>query len=208
MKFEYYIWGNLHMIYILLGFVAFLFFVIYDINSIIFKHKILNGCFFVGVFLITFATVGIIITTRDLIMIDFIGMGILGMLAVIFFYLLIYTLFFALPFKNTYIETEGSPKVYKNGVYALCRHPGVLWFTGFYIFLGLALKIPLLLTAAVIFSLLNILYVVFQDQWTFIKVFDNYDKYKKDTPFLFPSLKSIKCCLQFYRRTGGRRDEI
>ena len=196
------------MICILLGFVAFLFFVIYDINSIIFKLKILNGCFFVGIFLITVATVGIIITTRDLINTDVFEMGILEIFAVIFFSLLIYTLFFALPFKNTYIETEGSPKVYQCGVYALCRHPGVLWFIGFYTFLGLALKIPLLLTAAVIFSLLNILYVVFQDRWTFMKVFENYDNYKKDTPFLVPNLKSIKCCLQFYRGKGDTSYEV
>lgn len=184
------------MIYIFCGFVAFLLFFIYDINSIIFKNKLLYGCFFVGSFLIIVATVGIVITYRDLIKIDVFRITIFGILAAFFFLLMIYTLFFALPFKDTYIETEASLKVYQSGVYALCRHPGVLWFMGFYIFLGLALKIPLLLTAAVIFSLLNILYVIFQDRWTFMKIFDDYDEYKKDTPFLIPNLKSIKRCIQ------------
>lgn len=184
------------MIYIILGFVAFLFFVVYDINSIILKNKLLYCCFFIGFFLITVATVGIIISSWDFIYINTLSMVIFGTFAMIFLFMMIYTLFFALPFKNTYIEKKGYNKVYKSGVYALCRHPGVLWFMGFYSFLGLALKIQLLLTAAVVFSLLNILYVIFQDRWTFMKVFEDYDKYKNDTPFLFPNLKSIKRCIQ------------
>jgi protein-S-isoprenylcysteine O-methyltransferase Ste14 len=142
------------------------------------------------------ATGGIIITSLDLIQINIVRMGIFGVFTALFFSLLIYTLFFALPFKNTYIETEGSPKVCQSGVYALCRHPGVLWFIGFYAFFGITLQLPLLLIAAVIFSLLNVFYVIFQDNWTFMKIFVNYAEYKKVTPFLIPNNKSIKRCLQ------------
>lgn len=188
--------GNTIMIYIIIGVFAFLLFIVYDINSIIMKNKYLYNCFFLGFLLLAAATIGIVITSWDLILIDTLRMGIYGILAVAFLFLLIYTLFFALPFKNTYIETQGSPDVCQNGVYALCRHPGVLWFAGFYIFLGLALNIALLICAAIIFSLLNLFYVVFQDRWTFMKIFGNYDKYKIDTPFLIPNLKSIKRCLQ------------
>jgi hypothetical protein len=67
---------------------------------------------------------------------------------------------------------------------------------GFYFFLGLALEIPLLLTAACIYSGLNIIYVIFQDRWTFMKTFEDYESYKTDTPFLLPNLKSIKRCLR------------
>jgi protein-S-isoprenylcysteine O-methyltransferase Ste14 len=160
------------------------------------KYKIFYCCFFVGFFLLTVATVGVIITSWDLIKVDAFRMGIYGAFAVFFFYLLIDTLFFALPFKNTYIDKEELPRICQSGVYALCRHPGVLWFMGFYIFLGLALMIPLLLTAAVVFNILNILYVLFQDRWTFMKSFENYDKYKENTPFLLPNSKSIKNCLK------------
>lgn len=184
------------MIYLFLGFLAFAFFAIYDINSIIIKHKLLYGCFFVGCFLIMVATIGIAITSRDLFEIDAFRIWIFGAIALLFFYLLIYTLFFALPFKKTYVEEKKPPKVCNSGVYALCRHPGVLWFMGFYFFFGLALNIPLLLTAAIIFSFLNILYIIFQDRWTFVKIFEDYDKYKIDTPFLVPNIKSIKRCLQ------------
>jgi protein-S-isoprenylcysteine O-methyltransferase Ste14 len=150
----------------------------------------------IGVILLGGSTFGIVFTSGDLIRTSVLNMVIFGSLAVVCFCLLIYTLFFALPFQDTYLETGGSPKIYKDGMYALCRHPGVLWFIGFYIFLGLMLKIPLLIAAAVVFSLLNLLYVVFQDNWTFMKMFSDYDLYKKETPFLLPNLDSIKRCIK------------
>jgi protein-S-isoprenylcysteine O-methyltransferase Ste14 len=150
----------------------------------------------IGVILLGGSTFGIVFTSGDLIRTSVLRMVIFGSLAVVCFCLLIYTLFFALPFQDTYLETGGSPKIYKDGMYALCRHPGVLWFIGFYIFLGLMLKIPLLIAAVVVFSLLNLLYVVFQDNWTFMKMFSDYDLYKKETPFLLPNLDSIKRCIK------------
>ncbi|MGB4659933.1 MAG: hypothetical protein WBI07_12180, partial [Mobilitalea sp.] len=112
------------MIYIMIGALAFLLFIVYDINSIIMKNKYLSTCFFLGFLLLAAATIGIVITSWDLIRIDILWTGIYGTLAGIFLFLLIYTLFFALPFKNTYIETKGSPIVCQKGVYSLCRHPG------------------------------------------------------------------------------------
>ena len=58
--------------------------------------------------------------------------------AFLFLGLLIYTLFFALPFQETYVDQTAGAKTYDKGMYALCRHPGVLWFTGFYCCLWLA----------------------------------------------------------------------
>ncbi len=51
--------------------------------------------------------------------------------------LLVYTLFFALPFEKTYTRLEENPPVYTEGVYSLCRHPGVVWFFFLYLFLAL-----------------------------------------------------------------------
>jgi len=190
----------MEMEYLILGYVAFLLFVVYDINSIIMKIKLLYCCFLLGVILITVSTIGIVITNWNITRLEVITAGIFGVLSVLFLTLLIYTLFFALPFKDTYIEVEDSRKVCQSGVYALCRHPGVLWFIGFYFSLGLALKIPLLMIAAAIFSVSNILYVLFQDRWTFTKMFDNYNEYKMETPFLIPKMKSIKRCISHFRR--------
>ena len=55
-----------------------------------------------------------------------------GIGAMCFLALLIYTLFFALPFEETYCEENRLRAAYTEGVYGLCRHPGVLWFAGAY----------------------------------------------------------------------------
>lgn len=183
------------MLFILIGLLAFLFFAVYDINSVIFKNNVINSFFFLGSFLLIFATVGIILASFNDIIWDLWWMSIFGILSIFFLILLVYTLFFALPFNETYIINNGSPKVYRNGLYALCRHPGVLWFAGFYFFLWLTLRIPMLLWAGIIFCSCNFLYIVFQDRWTFIHAFEDYNDYKKSTPFIIPNFKSIKRCL-------------
>jgi protein-S-isoprenylcysteine O-methyltransferase Ste14 len=185
------------MAYIILGCIGFLCFIFYDFNSIAMKTKLLHGCFFMGVLLVTAATIGIVVSSKNEIGFN-IRMTVFGSVSILFFCLLIYTLFFALPFQNTYIDTKDPPIVCQTGVYALCRHPGVLWFIGFYVFLWLALNIAILLIAAVAFSALNIIYICIQDNWTFIRTFKNYNDYKKETPFLIPNRKSIKRCLQTF----------
>jgi protein-S-isoprenylcysteine O-methyltransferase Ste14 len=179
-----------------MGTLAFVLFLLYDINSVIFKNMIINSFFFLGSLLLVAATMGIIVESRHQIEWNLWAMTIFGLLAVVFFCLLIYTLFFALPFDETYLKQTVAPKTYRNGVYALCRHPGVLWFMGGYFCLWLALKIPLLLWATIIFSSCNFFYIIFQDYWTFKQIFTDYSDYQKNTPFIIPNQKSIKRCLQ------------
>lgn len=190
------------MIYIFMGIGAFILFVLNDVNSIILKNRILKSSFFTGIILLAAATSGLVVSYRQSIETDFLQVLPYGLLSAVFFLLLIYTLFFAIPFKSTYITAEEAPRVCKRGVYALCRHPGVLWFILFYLFLGLAFMLPLLFTAAAVFSALNILYVLFQDNWTFMKSFTDYEDYKSYTPFLIPNLQSINRCFH----TIVRRD--
>lgn len=187
------------MSYVFLGSLAFLFFMVYDINSVTKNYKFLHGGFFAGFILLISATLGIICSTISEIELDKGRVIVFGLLAFIFLLLLIYTLFFALPFENTYVKTNSPPKTCRTGVYALSRHPGVLWFMGFYLFLWLALSGSLLLLAGILFSLLNLLYIILQDQWTFMKVFPDYSDYKKTTPFLFPTYKSLSRCMKTFR---------
>jgi protein-S-isoprenylcysteine O-methyltransferase Ste14 len=178
-----------------LGIGAFLFFIIYDINSVTKKRQLFGGSFFIGFVLLIISTVGIVTSSLDQTAAGNLGIVYFS-LAALFLILLIYTLFMAIPFKETYIKAGNKPAVCESGVYALCRHPGVLWFTGFYFFTWLALPSPLLLAAAAIFSILNIVYVIFQDRWTFMLAFENYNEYKRTTPFLIPNLGSIKKCMR------------
>ena len=180
------------MTYLFMGIIAFLFFILYDINSIIIKLKLFNSFFFLGILLLVIATGGIILKSQYFIkgnVLQTIGFAIPTL---IFFILLIYTLFFALPFKDTYLKPDEPKCVCQIGVYALCRHPGILWFSGFYLFLWLTLSSPLLFWAGLTFSLSNLIYAIFQDRWTFVKNFSDYQEYKETTPFIIPNLISIK----------------
>lgn len=186
------------MIYILMGSLAFLFFMVYDINSVTKNYKLLHSGFLAGFILLIVATVGIVFTTISETELNLGRAIVFGLLAFIFLLLLIDTLFFALPFENTYVKTNAPPKTCTTGVYALSRHPGVLWFIGFYLFLWLALTGSLLLLAGILFSLLNLFYIILQDQWIFMKVFPDYRDYKKTTPFLFPTYQSLRRCMQTF----------
>ena len=117
-----------------------------------------------------------------------------------FLAVLIYTLFFALPFEETYVAQDAH-KTYDKKMYALCRHPGVLWFAGFYICLWLAFGTKPLLVMAIWFSLLNFCYIVLQDDYTFPRIFSDYEDYKKRVPFLLPNGKSLKRCIDTFKES-------
>ena len=42
------------------------------------------------------------------------------------------------------------------------------------------------------FSLCNLLYVLFQDRWTFPRTFPDYPAYRRRVPFLLPTARSLR----------------
>lgn len=180
------------MISLLLGIAAFGLYLLYDINSYTRKLGFVHSFFLLGTVLLAIATAldvwaavkaGAFSGWPDIVLL--IG-------AAAFFVALIYSLFFALPFKETYTEQEGSGRVYSGGVYALCRHPGILCFFGMYLLLGLAALPTGMILNCVIFSLLDLGYAWFQDRVTFPKTFCDYTDYQKNVPFLIPTKASIR----------------
>ena len=180
------------MISLLLGIAAFGLYLLYDINSYTRKLGFVHSFFLLGTVLLAIATAldvwaavkaGAFSGWPDIVLL--IG-------AAAFFVALIYSLFFALPFQETYTEQEGSGRVYSGGVYALCRHPGILCFFGMYLLLGLAALPTGMILNCVIFSLLDLGYAWFQDRVTFPKTFCDYTDYQKNVPFLIPTKASIR----------------
>lgn len=176
------------MNYCIIGAIGYLLFLIYDVNEIKQFHKVLKTTFCLGLVLQIGATIGMFYTNLMYLRLSVWGIGI----SLFGFAFLIYSLFFALPFEDTYIKLGEKRKVYDKGVYAISRHPGVLFYIFFYI--GLALLEPTRITIStyLIWSLLNIIYIIFQDLWTFPRNFYNYDSYRESTPFLIPTVKSIR----------------
>lgn len=185
------------MLYLTGVVICYCLFLLYDINGVKWKSTVLNLAFFV-------ACAGLLALTVFACIEDFAGLNIMrlisgGILAFLFLALLVYTLFLALPFEKTYVDRTGEEqkrKVYKSGVYGLCRHPGVLWYGGFYFSLCLAFGGWRLLVVAAAGTVLDILYVAFQDAWTFPRLFCNYEGYQREVPFLMPTRSSIKLCFE------------
>jgi len=125
-----------------------------------------------------------------------------GLLAISLF-LLIYSLFINLPFRKTYVATGVGDKLITTGLYALVRHPGIHWFTLTLLSLVLVSRSTLLLIAAPILILLDILLVVVQDKFFLSRMFDEYDSYRQETPMLLPNRRSVNTFMRSLRQASS-----
>ncbi len=192
------------MAFIILGACAFVLYFLYDINSVTMRKRFLFPAFGIGCILLVISTAGLVKSSWEQERFLSVGGMLLAVLCMVFGGLLIYTLFFALPFKTTYIKKEkerAKPTISSKGMYALCRHPAVLWLIGLFIVLGAEFPTAEMMAGGTLFCVLDILYVIFQDLWTFPREFENYDEYRRRVPFLIPNAKSIRNCINTLR--GG-----
>lgn len=172
---------------------AFLLFFLSDCNDWRWSRRSLRVCFPLGVLLLTAGTAWEIWQGTPPLHGWLRGAAVL--LAVFFFGLLVYTLFFALPVEASYARPGEERGACTTGVYALCRHPGVLWFAGLYGCLWAAGGLPL--WEAAVLSGLNVGLVVFEDRCVFPAKLKGYDDYRRTTPFLLPSRQSVRAWGRF-----------
>ena len=180
-----------------LGTVGFLLCFVYDINSITWKNSILQRAFAAGSVCVVISVIWALKESLGNRAVHPAFFAALGAGSLAFLGLLIYTLFFALPFQETYVEKSKERMAYTEGVYCLCRHPGVLWFAGAYICLwGMTgdLSRGFYFLSMILW---NCLYIVVQDFWIFPVTFTNYETYKRNTPFLFPNRESMKAFMMW-----------
>lgn len=175
-----------------LGLCAFALFFLSDYNDWRMGRQALGICFPLGAALLAAGTL-LRCGTKSVICGGWLRMalllGALGFLA-----LLTYTLFFAIPPEASYARPGEKRKVCTTGVYALCRHPGILWFAGAYGCLSLAAGLPVVDSG--VYCILNVLLVLFEDRCVFPKLLEGYRDYQASTPFLIPSGKSIRAALR------------
>ena len=174
------------------GCLGFIFFILYDVNHITKKSPLLLTLFPLGCLCLIYSTLLVAFSKGEVFFVPDSAKYPFGFFTLAMLALLVYTLFFALPFKKTYFSTEGAVKVYDQGVYALCRHPGVLWLIGFYVFGSVYLGNVQMLQAGMIYGFLDIFYVWLQDRYIFPKQFSDYSAYQASTPFLIPNFKSLR----------------
>lgn len=180
------------MLSLFLGLAAFVLYLLYDINSFTGKIPFVHSFFTVGTVLLGVATVLDLYASWKAGCFSGLGDILLLTGAALAFAALIYCLFFALPFEQTYADQDSGSRVCRSGVYALCRHPGVLCFAAMYLLLGLAALPGRMILRGILFSALNLAYVWFQDRITFPRTFCDYEDYQKKVPFLIPTQKSVR----------------
>jgi len=171
--------------YYLFGTAAFMLFILYDYNQIASNRKGLKLLFPAGIAILLTASVEIAV--HSIVVYDFGNKltALFWLVSFAFFVLLIYTLFFAVPFDAAYVKGS-KHKLRTDGVYGMCRHPGVLFLAGVYLFIALAMGKRDLLVGGAIFTFCNIVYEFIQDRWIFPRVFEGYDEYRKKIHFLLP----------------------
>jgi len=187
------------MIYIVVGIFGFIVVHLFDIVSLKRIPSGVKPCVWtVGSGLLVYSLIMLCLKSNTLpLPIWSTGLG-WGLLTLSLF-LLICSLFINLPFRKTYIATGVSDKLITTGLYALVRHPGVIWFVLFMLSLILVSKSSLLLMATPIFILLDIVLVIVQDKFLFIRMFDGYTQYQRETPMLVPNWQSLNTFIKGLR---------
>ena len=184
--------GVKDMTFILFGCLAFVFFYIFDLNKVRFLNKNINFCFIVGILFLAAATVGILLHQYQHFELSMPLKMLFSLLAIGSLLLLFYTLFFALPYGETYLDAERQKAVICKGMYAFCRHPGVIWLFLLYLFLWLASGKMMMLSAGIVWTAMDLGFVYIEDRCFFPKILNGYDRYQMEVPFLIPNRDSIK----------------
>lgn len=168
---------------LLIGGIGFLLCFLYDWNRVFWKKKWMSGFFWIGCLCQVYAGIAMLVQVwknRHAGWLVFTGAAFLCLAG------LIYTLFFALPFDSTYCQEANQHRVCRTGIYGVCRHPGIWWFFGCFLCLGLASGDIDAIVSGVLLSVMNLLYAWYQDKWIFPEEFSDYRDYQKEVPFLLP----------------------
>jgi protein-S-isoprenylcysteine O-methyltransferase Ste14 len=190
------------MFYVALGVLGFL--VIHLFHLIALKKLSLAKplTWALGSGLVIYATVSICLSGGKLALPSWITILGWGMLAASLS-LLFYSLYYNLPFSKTYISNGGGDRLVTTGLYALVRHPWLLFYILFLLSLLLASHSSLLLVAAPVWLALNVLLAFIQDRYVFGRMFPDYREYRQRTPMLWPNRKSFRAFMGQFKWPRG-----
>lgn len=105
---------------------------------------------------------------------------------------LVWTVFFE-PSAERRKRKVPAGAVISTGSYGQCRHPGFWWFSIVAVVLGArnlaegAVFLPTLITIFIMIAA-DMLLILIQDCYTFPRILDGYDEYRKAVPFLMPGM--------------------
>lgn len=120
---------------------------------------------------------------------SFIYLPIILIMIIFFMGVLMYSIVIEVGVK-TY-QADPEHRLVTTGTYALVRHPGVIWLLIIFLLTALYYANLYLLAAGLVWTAINICYVIIQEKMILEKIFTEYNRYKKETPMIIPSFKSI-----------------
>lgn len=107
--------------------------------------------------------------------------------AILFGILLIWSVFFEFSIERKKHGIPGNGLV-TTGSYQFCRHPGFWWFALFSLSIGVMRGISAHFFTILLMNSMNLLLIFIQDRYIFPKVFQGYNEYRKQVPFLVPRI--------------------
>lgn len=125
---------------------------------------------------------------------------------VLFSLLLIYSIFIEIPLKTTYLQSGTIQPLVSTGTYALVRHPGLLWWTGFALSLWVVHPSTLVIWAGAAWMAANLVLIFLEDDYFFPRTIPGYTDYKQQTPFIFPTRASLRACFTTFIRRGPQHE--
>jgi protein-S-isoprenylcysteine O-methyltransferase Ste14 len=187
--------------FVVAGALSFAFFYLFDLNKTR-KRKRWGGILFaLGFSALALSTAGVLAAGRDRLLLPEGAKAAFYLLALLFGLITLYALFFALPFGRTYASAERG-SVVDTGLYALCRHPGVIFFFLAYLCLAFAAGSDLMFWAMLAWTAMDVIHVWVQDKFFFPRTLEGYAAYQQSTPFLWPTKQSIGKCIKTLRKGG------
>lgn len=169
-----------------LGAIGFFSLLIHDLSQIWHKNRLTRLFSIIGYTSVSAAIIFLILSTPAAAIGKlkfYTGIG----LSLLFGFLLIYSLFIELSYKAGF-SRPAERKVVSTGTYKLVRHPAFLWFTAFVLSLNLIFMSLSFFAISMSLVLMNFILVIIEDRYIFPSLFNDYNLYKKEVPFLWPRI--------------------
>jgi protein-S-isoprenylcysteine O-methyltransferase Ste14 len=115
-----------------------------------------------------------------------------------------FSLFINLPFRKTYLARGVGDRLVTTGMYAMVRHPGVPCAVLFIVAFVMVSRSWTALMTAPLFIVLDILLVIIQDRFYFVRMFPGYEEYRRQTPMLIPNARSLGAFIDSLRQAKIR----
>lgn len=178
------------MLYVIIGAVGFLVVGLYDVAQIRGREGVAKALSSIGYLCITASAVLLMVSARlpnatvGHFLVD-------GVPALVFFLLLIYSVFVEIPLalRRKALVRAHERTVVSVGFYGKVRHPGFIWFTLLWVSIAFLYRDSVVTIVGSILVALDFVLVLMEDIYFFPRIFRGYDEYKKEVPFLIPGTR-------------------